>query len=383
MRIVQVSAGLAHAAAIVETGVRHSAVGRVRSHQMKELFTWGSSEFGQCGHGVVGTHYEPHLVEDLRGKVVVQVSCGHSHTMCVTDMGEVFAWGNNTHGELGLGVAGNSLRPKRVDIAGKQKAVQVACGGTHSLILLDRGQVYACGSGRDGTVFCASSLSEYSVFVLLGRLGLGATDDQMLPHQIESLSSIPIIAVAAGTDFSLVLSGAVVSARTSSILPQSIGVGDVYGFGSGAGGQLGIMPPTVHLAPVPIPDLQGRRVVRLSALGTHCLAITEKGVVYAWGTGDFGQLGIPPGIGQGTSAKVPKLVGALSDHVVIAAAAGYQHSAFVTDDGTLYTSGNNDLGQLGQGHDRMLLGPRPVKALQGVSVSHVACGGRFTLVLVR
>jgi hypothetical protein len=51
-------------------------------------------------------------------------------------------------------------------------------------------------------------------------------------------------------------------------------VGDVYGFGRGMGGQLGIEPPGRHLSPVPIPALQGRRVVRLAAFGTHCQAIT-------------------------------------------------------------------------------------------------------------
>ena len=53
------------------------------------------------------------------------------------------------------------------------------------------------------------------------------------------------------------------------------------------------------------------------------------------------------------------------------------------DDGTLYTFGDGAAGQGGHGNDRMLVAPRAVKALQGVSVSQVACGGRFTLVLVR
>jgi alpha-tubulin suppressor-like RCC1 family protein len=49
----------------------------------------------------------------------------------------------------------------------------------------------------------------------------------------------------------------------------------------------------------------------------------------------------------------------------------------------LYTFGDGSAGQLGHGHDRIVFVPRAVKALQGVSVSQVACGGRFTLVLVR
>ena len=69
--------------------------------------------------------------------------------------------------------------------------------------------------------------------------------------------------------------------------------------------------------------------------------------------------------------------------MAIAADVGGQHSAIVTDDGQLYTFGTGSDGQLGQGNGKMMMAPRIVKALAGSSVCQVACGGNFTLLLVR
>jgi alpha-tubulin suppressor-like RCC1 family protein len=50
------------------------------------------------------------------------------------------------------------LAPARVDSLARQKAIQVACGGAHSLVLLDRGQIYSFGAGRDGVLSPLSPL---------------------------------------------------------------------------------------------------------------------------------------------------------------------------------------------------------------------------------
>ena len=47
--------------------------------------------------------------------------------MCVTDLGEVFAFGANAQGQLGLGAPGDVLAPKRVEFGGKPRAIQVCC----------------------------------------------------------------------------------------------------------------------------------------------------------------------------------------------------------------------------------------------------------------
>jgi len=85
--IVQISAGPTHVAAVSNDG---------------RVFTWGGGVFGQLGHGDRVTQWTPRLVRALRGVNVTSVSVGARHTVAVCDMGEVYVWGSNEFGELGL-----------------------------------------------------------------------------------------------------------------------------------------------------------------------------------------------------------------------------------------------------------------------------------------
>lgn len=170
--------------------------------------------------------------------------------------------------------------------------------------------------------------------------------------------------------------------------------GDVFSFGRGTCGQLGLGTTTRHLIPVPLAVLQGRRIARIAAFNSHCIAITgmrslycpsyscacsEKGAVFTWGWGDFGQCGHA----KGGNVLEPKELICMEDKVTIAVDVGGQHTGMVTDDGLLYMFGTGSDGQLGHGSDKMMMTPRVVKALSGVSVCQVACGGNFSLALVR
>ena len=85
--VVQVSASRHHVACVSRDG---------------RVFTWGSGLYGQLGHGDRVTRFVPKMVEALRGVNVTAVAAGARHTVAVDDMGEVYAWGSNERGELGL-----------------------------------------------------------------------------------------------------------------------------------------------------------------------------------------------------------------------------------------------------------------------------------------
>lgn len=69
-----------------------------------ELFTWGQNTHGQLGVGSRTTlTSEPQLVERLKGVPLAQIAAGGDHSMCVSLSGAVFSWGKNSSGQLGLG----------------------------------------------------------------------------------------------------------------------------------------------------------------------------------------------------------------------------------------------------------------------------------------
>ncbi|KAL3687154.1 hypothetical protein R1sor_013463 [Riccia sorocarpa] len=97
--------------------------------------------------------------------------------------------------------------------------------------------------------------------------------------------------------------------------------------------------------------------------------------VYAWGRGDFGQLGL----GDESDRNHPVLVESLVDKDILHVAAGDFHTAFVTGDGELYTTGNNECGQLGAKLLELQLSPIRVAALDTYVITHVACGQNHTV----
>lgn len=121
-RVKQVACGGFHTAAVTETG---------------EVYTWGGGEHGQLGHGDKVNKTVPTLVRSLVDKLVVQVTCGWSHTVALTDTGEVFTWGNGDHGKLGHNDTNKVTVPKMVEVLATKRVISVASYNEHTVALVD------------------------------------------------------------------------------------------------------------------------------------------------------------------------------------------------------------------------------------------------------
>ncbi|RLN86543.1 hypothetical protein BBJ28_00001485 [Nothophytophthora sp. Chile5] len=121
-RVKQVACGGFHTAAVTETG---------------EVYTWGGGEHGQLGHGDKVNKTVPTRIESLVDKLVVQITCGWSHTVALTDTGEVFTWGNGDHGKLGHNDTTKVTLPKLVDVLEGKRVISVASYNEHTVALVD------------------------------------------------------------------------------------------------------------------------------------------------------------------------------------------------------------------------------------------------------
>lgn len=146
-RVAEIFTGAYHSAAITEEGL---------------LWTWGSNDHGQLGHGSgVPPLFRPKLVEALhqRGEApqqrVVAASLGGFHSCAIVEGGAVFAWGANSKGQCGHGDAAIVDRPLRVEFASPAlRCLAVSCGGLFTYFKMCDGsarpQFYACGLGKEG-----------------------------------------------------------------------------------------------------------------------------------------------------------------------------------------------------------------------------------------
>ena len=156
-RVVRIAAGGTHSAAVCEAGA---------------VWTWGDGACGKLGHGDERRYATPLRVERFVAmKVRIrEVSAGGRHTLAVTTKSELFGWGSNAVGQLGL--AWNGSRPRKrhptdlpiqIDVGNAQTTVQSASAGEeHSLVLTDKGEVYAMGHNSNGASAWEAGAAETS-----------------------------------------------------------------------------------------------------------------------------------------------------------------------------------------------------------------------------
>lgn len=168
----------------------------------KELYTWvnmqgGTKLHGQLGHGDKASYRQPKHVEKLQGRAIRQVSCGDDFTVCVTDEGQLYAFGSDYYGCMGVDkVAGPEvLEPMQLNFFLNNPVEQVSCGDNHVVVLTRNKEVYSWGCG------------EY------GRLGLDSEEDYYTPQKVDVPKALIIVAVQCGCDgtFLLTQSGKVLA----------------------------------------------------------------------------------------------------------------------------------------------------------------------------
>ena len=125
--------------------------------------------------------------------------------------------------------------------------------------------------------------------------------------------------------------------------------------------------------------------MRQIAVGAkHILALSDSGDVYAWGTGTSGQLGL----GKRRSFPSPQLVWGMMRKGVRQIGAGDYHSAALTYNGMVYTWGSSSYGQLGHGNKKTQLSPKPIEGLdaecreRSATVRLIGCGKEHTVAVL-
>ena len=114
------------------------------------LLSWGCNSHGQLGHSEGQPSADVKRVGLLRGHWVMSASCGCAHSAVVTSIGEVFTWGSSEYGQCGTGHPVTQMLPTRIP---DLRSVRVAvCGSHHTHVLTDRGDLYSFGRTSEGVL---------------------------------------------------------------------------------------------------------------------------------------------------------------------------------------------------------------------------------------
>jgi len=204
--------------------------------------SWGDKENGVAGHGdTEGHQYTPKLLDRLSGKKVVQLSACGFHTGCLTDMGEVYTWGEGKFGRLGHGAERNCHSPRLVESLLGKKPIQIACGGFHSAVVTEDGKMYTFGGGEHG------------------QLGHGDKVNKVKPTLVQALEMIFLQQITCGWSHSVALTSK----------------GEVFTWGNGDHGKLGHGSGKKVSTPHLVEKLIGQKVVRVASYNEHTACLIE------------------------------------------------------------------------------------------------------------
>ncbi|XP_034557621.1 probable E3 ubiquitin-protein ligase HERC6 [Notolabrus celidotus] len=225
------------------------------------VFSWGAKEDGQLGMlpGQQGNSHRPSRVPIPMPVPVIQVACGNVHSLALTKGGDVFTWGRNSYGQLGLGK--NHLlqhTPVLITALTGVAVTQIFAGATHSFFLTLPGLVYCCGANKSG------------------QLGLNRVDEKGRFNicVVPALRPLDVTSISCGEAHSAVLTKD----------------GKVFTFGEGSHGQLGHNSTENETKPRLVEGLEGP-TAQVSCGRRHTLVLGSSGHLWAFGNGVKGQIG--------------------------------------------------------------------------------------------
>uniref|UniRef100_A0A8C1NHQ4 RCC1 domain containing 1 n=1 Tax=Cyprinus carpio TaxID=7962 RepID=A0A8C1NHQ4_CYPCA len=138
------------------------------------VYSWGSGSHGQLGHGALTSQEEPQVVEALWGVPIRAVSAGNWHSASVSTGGDLYMWGWNESGQLGLPSRGLEEEKRRrkssgnmtiyeadvfisiqafpalVDVPNVSEISSISCGSRHTAAVTGTGDLYTWGWGHYG-----------------------------------------------------------------------------------------------------------------------------------------------------------------------------------------------------------------------------------------
>ncbi|KMZ61630.1 Regulator of chromosome condensation (RCC1) family protein [Zostera marina] len=333
----------------ISCGVSHAAL----VTRQGEVFTWGEEFGGRLGLGTDTNASKPRFVELMTSYNVEFVTCGEYHTCAVSVSGDLFTWGDGTRytGLLGHGTDVSHWIPKRVTgvLEGIQ-VISVATGTWHSAFITSHGKLFTFGDGS------------------FGVLGHGDRENILYPREVETLSSLRTIKVACG-----VWHTAAIIDMTGHV-PSNVLSRKLFTWGDGDKYRLGHGDKDTKLVPTCVSYVIEFNFNQVACGHSITVGLTTAGRIFTVGSTSYGQLGAPHSDG-----KLPCMIhDKLSNELVEDVACGSYHIVVLTSRSEVFTWGKGENGRLGLGDTEDRKTPTFVEALKDRHVKSISCGSNFT-----
>lgn len=340
--VMIVAAGEKHSVALTRDGI---------------LYTWGDNSKGQLGSGnsasalaystrpvtVAGENNSSKSLSEMlveKNESISNIAAGRDHTLAVSNQGNLYSWGANTYGQLGVNSRDNRYFP--VQVKGYNgggyltDVILIGAGAEHSLAVRTDGSVWSWGRNNKGQLGQSTNgvNNTYKDMqtpdrVLKGEYDTGNADDRYIKN---------VDALSAGENFS------VVTTRDR----------NVYAWGDNTYGQLGNEKTTATIStPVHVKSSAGTYLTGISMVSggaNHVIAMSNTNDIYAWGDNSKAQYHEVANTHVANKITDKDSLNPENDDVFTSfsrVTAGWNYSVILTNNGYLWALGNNTYGQLG------------------------------------
>ncbi|KXS11869.1 RCC1/BLIP-II protein [Gonapodya prolifera JEL478] len=344
--------------ALKDKKVRLVTTGPISCHNLvvtedESVYVFGRNDCGQLGLGDLDARLGPTRLTLPDGVTVAKAATGRNHTVIISNLGKVYAMGDNRYGQCGHPSLKNLSIPTHVS-ALNVTVVDVACGGDFTVCLSDKGKLFSFGHpeyGQLGNGTDGKTLQANRVYY----------DPYPVPKVISALEDVQIKSLSCGTNHTLALDAN----------------GHIWSWGAGGYGRLGHgdqkdqSRPKMIVAPRPWSQMR--------AGATFCMANDQYGNYHMWGKFKVS--------GEGSSGSPwthPKMLGDLAGFKVRCFSGGGSQIAVIADDTTVtwgQACHNYEHGA-GEGRPKSQSKPDRLGYLEGVKAIRVDCGAMHTLLLV-
>lgn len=316
------------------------------------LYSWGTNANGELGDRTNIQKTWPVPIATLPARALA-IASGFYHNLLLTSTGVLYAWGLGNNGRLGDGTTTSKNTP--VVVGSLTNAIKIACGRDHSVAVTRTGQVYAWGYNWHG------------------QLGDNTQTERATPTLITAISSV--VGIACGANHTV--------AFTTS--------GQLYSWGLNSYGQLGDTTTLTRLLPtlisVPLVTANTRQSVVALACGEHhTMALvrtdnTNTHTLFTWGYNVYGQLGNGNATPRYSPVDLPSISFPNISGNIIGIACSVHSSYAITSSGQLYSWGWNNNGQLGDGTTANKSTPTLISGI--TNVTSISCGEQHVVASTR
>ena len=367
-----------------------------------EIYSFGNNNHFQCGIPYSKTFKKenitiknPQNISALNGGIKGNsATCGNEHTLILDLNNNVYSFGNNEDGVLG--VENNELKSYsfiKVNFCDYNDRIKnISAGTLHNIALADDGKIFSWGSSQGGQLGLSE---EYLTSHSLNNFSISTPTLIPLRQNMDKEEPMIITKIACGEAHTIVLNSK----------------NEVYSWGFGSNGQLGLgfcedsfevgtgLSKSRILTPKKIQALQNKKITDIQCGKTFSMFIDSDGGLYSCGINDLCQLGIPDIPPQNhiknfdaqcTDFVIPTKLEYFLDMKVEKISCGEAHCVAIVKDihsneKLIWSWGNNRYGQLGLGDKIKVSLPKPITFLfeyKKNKFESVSCGGFHSLCLI-